>query len=216
LKKGTIELLEPRKTPRQARSTASVQAILEATVQVLLKDGKSVLTTTRVAERAGVSVGTLYQYFPNKNSLLQAVLKEHLDQVAAAMETACGAVHGASLSTMAETITSVFLAAKFRHLDASTVLYAISEDVEGRRIARMMHARVTKAMGEMFKTAGLAPTCDPVMLSSTLLSAMAGVSRLMLESGLPRTSLVAMQQELRVMVRAYLEASAKKPRNTSV
>ena len=74
-------VLEPRKSPVQARSTASVHAILEATIQVLLKVGKERLTTTRVASRAGVSVGTLYQYFPNKSALLQAALKRHLGEV---------------------------------------------------------------------------------------------------------------------------------------
>ena len=58
-------LYEPRKTPVQARSAASVAAILDATIQVLLRVGKEQLTTTLVAARAGVSVGTLYQYFPN-------------------------------------------------------------------------------------------------------------------------------------------------------
>ena len=71
-------VLEPRKSPVQARSAASVDAILEATIQVLLSIGKEQLTTTKVALRAGVSVGTLYQYFPNKSSLLQAVLRRHL------------------------------------------------------------------------------------------------------------------------------------------
>jgi AcrR family transcriptional regulator len=68
--------LEPRKTPVQARSTVTVEAIYEATFQVLLAvGGPERLTTTRVAERAGVSVGTLYQYFPNKQSLLFSVLE---------------------------------------------------------------------------------------------------------------------------------------------
>ena len=62
--------LDPRKSPVQARSAASVEAILEATAQVLLSVGKERLTTTLVASRAGVSVGTLYQYFPNKSALL--------------------------------------------------------------------------------------------------------------------------------------------------
>ncbi len=79
-------LLEPRKTPVQARSTASVDAILEATIQVLLDVGKERLTTTKVALRAGVSVGTLYQYFPNKSALLQAVLERHLREVAEVVE----------------------------------------------------------------------------------------------------------------------------------
>ena len=53
--------LKPRKTPVQARSEATVAAIFAATIQVLLSDGERRLTTTRVAERAGVSVGTMYQ-----------------------------------------------------------------------------------------------------------------------------------------------------------
>ena len=80
-------LLKPRKSPVQARSVATVEAILEATIQVLLSMGKERLTTTRVAFRAGVSVGTLYQYFPNKQSLLFAVLADHFDRVATAVET---------------------------------------------------------------------------------------------------------------------------------
>ena len=72
---------EPRKSPVQARSTASVDAILKATVQVLLKVGKEKLTTTRVAARAGVSVGTLYQYFPNKSALLRAAMRLHMEEV---------------------------------------------------------------------------------------------------------------------------------------
>jgi AcrR family transcriptional regulator len=54
-----------------------VEAISEATIQVLLSHGADRLTTTRVAERAGVSVGTLYQYYPKKQSLLFAVLVNH-------------------------------------------------------------------------------------------------------------------------------------------
>ena len=57
---------EPRKTPVQARSTVTVEAIYEATIQVLLSQGAERLTTTRVAERAGVSVGTLYQVLPEQ------------------------------------------------------------------------------------------------------------------------------------------------------
>jgi AcrR family transcriptional regulator len=77
--------LEPRKTPVQARSTVTVEAIYEATFQVLLAVGPDRLTTTRVAERAGVSVGTLYQYFPNKQSLLLSALEKHQDRVVSAV-----------------------------------------------------------------------------------------------------------------------------------
>src|ERR1019366_7406067 len=92
--------LEPRKTPVQARSTVTVEAIAEATIQVLLSHGTDRLTTTKVAERAGVSVGTLYQYFPNKQSLLFALLEDHLDKVSAAVEDACARARHLPLAAM--------------------------------------------------------------------------------------------------------------------
>ncbi|MGO3742812.1 TetR family transcriptional regulator [Kerstersia sp.] len=62
--------LNPRKNPQQARSEGLVAAILEAAAQVLAEEGAARFTTARVAERAGVSVGSLYQYFPNKAAIL--------------------------------------------------------------------------------------------------------------------------------------------------
>ncbi|MEG3143228.1 TetR family transcriptional regulator [Sphingomonas sp. RT2P30] len=59
-----------RKQPRQQRSAALVSAVLDAAVQVLTREGAARFTTARVAERAGVSVGSLYQYFPNKAAIL--------------------------------------------------------------------------------------------------------------------------------------------------
>ncbi|MGE7955856.1 TetR family transcriptional regulator [Pseudomonas sp. NPDC089530] len=59
-----------RKRPQQARSTELVAAILEAAIQVLAKEGAQRFTTARVAEKAGVSIGSLYQYFPNKAAIL--------------------------------------------------------------------------------------------------------------------------------------------------
>jgi AcrR family transcriptional regulator len=62
--------ISSRKRPKQARSTDLVAAILEAAAQVLAKEGSPRFTTARVAERAGVSVGSIYQYFPNKAAIL--------------------------------------------------------------------------------------------------------------------------------------------------
>jgi AcrR family transcriptional regulator len=208
LSKSAAIHFEPRKTPVQARSTASVRAIMQATIQVLLKDGKSKLTTTRIAQRAGVSVGTLYQYFPNKSSLLRALLQEHLDSVALAMETACEAAKGASLGRMAEVVISAFVQAKFRNIDASVSLYSVSDDAEGKRIARTMHARGIKAMTALLQTAHEKTVAEPEVVAATLLSAMAGVSRAMLEMGVTRSTMATMEKELTAMARAYLEASA--------
>lgn len=62
--------ISSRKSPKQARSAGLVATILEAAVQVLAKEGAQRFTTARVAERAGVSVGSIYQYFPNKAAIL--------------------------------------------------------------------------------------------------------------------------------------------------
>jgi AcrR family transcriptional regulator len=62
--------ISSRKQPKQARSTELVAAILDAAVQVLGKEGATRFTTARVAEKAGVSIGSLYQYFPNKAAIL--------------------------------------------------------------------------------------------------------------------------------------------------
>jgi AcrR family transcriptional regulator len=62
--------ISARKQPKQARSTESVAIILQAAAQVLAKEGAARFTTARVAEKAGVSVGSIYQYFPNKAAIL--------------------------------------------------------------------------------------------------------------------------------------------------
>ncbi|MGH8449891.1 TetR family transcriptional regulator [Pseudomonas sp.] len=62
--------ISSRKQPQQARSTELVAAILQAAIQVLAKEGATRFTTARVAEKAGVSVGSVYQYFPNKAAIL--------------------------------------------------------------------------------------------------------------------------------------------------
>ncbi len=71
--------LTPRKQPRQARARRTVEAIVEAAAQVFEREGYARATTDRIAERAGVSIGTLYQYFPNKDALLVALAQCHAD-----------------------------------------------------------------------------------------------------------------------------------------
>lgn len=72
---------EPRKKPRQARAQASYDAILEAAAQLFGQRGFTDTNTNLVAERAGVSIGTLYQYFPNKEALVVALNRRYTDDV---------------------------------------------------------------------------------------------------------------------------------------
>ena len=67
--------IKPRKAPRQARSAATVDAILEASAHILREGGLGALNTNAVAERAGASIGSLYQYFPNKDAILAEMIR---------------------------------------------------------------------------------------------------------------------------------------------
>lgn len=205
-------LLEPRKSPVQARSAASVGAILEATIQVLLAVGKERLTTTKVALRAGVSVGTLYQYFPNKSALLQATLKRHLGEVADAVELVCKEQKGKTPRQMVTALVSAFLEAKMKDGKKSVALYSVSSDVDGVTIAHQMASRFHKAVVRMLASAHEPLTTDPQIVASMLEGMMGGVSRRMLESGAPEKQLDAFRRELISVACAYIDAcSARVP-----
>jgi AcrR family transcriptional regulator len=204
-------LLEPRKSPVQARSAASVDAILEATIQVLLSVGKERLTTTRVASRAGVSVGTLYQYFPNKSALLQAVLKRHLTAVTEAVELACKEQKGRTLQQMVTALVTAFLDAKLRDAKTSVALYSVSSDVDGARIVQQVGVRSNKAIAQMLATASVPLTTDPQLVASVLQGTMAGVSRRLLESGAPEKQFEPMRRELIILTCAYVSACSAPP-----
>jgi AcrR family transcriptional regulator len=75
----------PRKAPSQERSRLTVEAILDAAAHVFEANGYSAGTTNRIAERAGVSIGSLYQYFPNKDAVLVALTERHIEEGAAAV-----------------------------------------------------------------------------------------------------------------------------------
>jgi AcrR family transcriptional regulator len=189
-----------------------VDAILEATVQVLLQVGKERLTTTGVASRAGVSVGTLYQYFPNKSSLLQAVLRRHFDAVTGAVERVCEEQKGTTLREMATALVSAFLEAKMQDVKTSVALYSVSSDVDGAKVVQQVGARMNKAMVQMLASSSEPLMTDPRLVASMLQGAMAGVSRRMLESGGAEKQFETLGRELTFLACAYLDAcSARLP-----
>jgi AcrR family transcriptional regulator len=84
-----------RRIPRQQRAQESCAAIFEAAAQILLRDGMAGLSTNRIAERAGVSIGTLYQYFPNKQAVLLAMGRRDIEETSAAVAAAVAAAAAA-------------------------------------------------------------------------------------------------------------------------
>src|SRR5262245_35498734 len=74
-------LTKPRKIASQERSRATVDALVEATARILIREGFDKASTNRIAEVAGVSVGSLYQYFPSKEALVVAVAERHHQEI---------------------------------------------------------------------------------------------------------------------------------------
>ncbi|RJL35324.1 TetR/AcrR family transcriptional regulator [Bailinhaonella thermotolerans] len=77
--------LRPRKTPRQQRSADTVERILQAAARVFVEHGYAAGTTNRIAEAANLSIGSLYQYFPNKDAILIQLVRRHIDDGTAAI-----------------------------------------------------------------------------------------------------------------------------------
>ena len=201
--------LEPRKTPVQARSTATVDAIYEATIQVLLSEGAERLTTTRVAERAGVSVGTLYQYYPNKQSLLFAVLEGHMNKVAEAVEAACEHARGKPLAEMVQDVVEAFVDAKMERTDISTALYRIAADVDGPALVRRAAQRSQKALEATLRTAPDAVFSQEKFTIQMLFAAMAGTTKSVLEAGASPAMVQNLRDNLVLLCQSYLASAAQ-------
>ena len=205
-----IIAFEPRKTPVQARSTVTVEAISEATIQVLLSHGTERLTTTRVAQRAVVSVGTLYQYYPNKQSLLLAVLENHLNNVMAKVEAACeGACHK-PLAQMMREMVEAFVDAKMDRADISVALYQVSADVGGPALLKRISQRSRKAVEAMLQTAQDIKAPPDKFAIDIMLAAMAGAMRSLLEAGPTSPTVRKSREQLVLLCQSYMAAATVK------
>jgi AcrR family transcriptional regulator len=208
---GAIARLQPRKRPVQARAVSTVDAISEATIQVLLGGGVDRLTTTRVAERAGVSVGSLYQYYPNKQSLLSAVLAAHLDRVASALEAACVQARNRPLAEMIRTVVEAFVDSKLERADISLALYRIAADAGGPALIKRLGQRSRKALESTLRTApDLAAPLDTFAIEM-MSAAMAGTTRHVLEAGASPAMIRSLRRHLVVLCHAYVSAAAAGP-----
>lgn len=201
-------LLQPRKTPRQARSAATIEAIRQATIQVLLAEGVARLTTTRVAERAGVSVGTMYQYFPHKQALLFGIVEKQFALIEEAICAASARLTGRDLKTIAEGLATAWLDAKMADIVSSRALYGVSGEFD---LSAHM-GRAAGLMTEMFDALlASAPDARFVDRRSTafMLTALLGGSvRVVMEADPSEQSLERLRRELPRACYAYLQSAS--------
>ena len=185
----------------------TVGAIFEATIQVLVSEGPLRLTTTRVAERAGVSVGTMYQYFPHKQALFYALNGRYLDVLAQKIEAACQAQHGSTIGRMVETLVASYWTAKTERPEVTRALYRSVVEIDNEALIEAFAARVDAATAAMLASASDAAFADLATVNLTLLATIFGTVRNVFERNLPVSDERAVQGQLVVMCNAYLEAA---------
>jgi AcrR family transcriptional regulator len=159
----------PRKRPRQARARATWDALLEAAAQLLAAHGLVRLTTNSVAERAGVSIGSLYQYFPNRDALMVALIERQQAQQAAALDAAFAVLPGPDLRA---TVTLLVRAAMAHHHADPLLATAIDHEELRLPVGRLLDATLDTAgsgLAVLFAAHRdeIAPL-DPVQAAATL------------------------------------------------
>jgi AcrR family transcriptional regulator len=117
--------IKPRKLPRQARAEATCDAILEAAAQIVAAGGLARFNTNAVAARAGVSIGSLYQYFPNKDAVMVALIHRGQQRQLEAVRVAIDSLEDANLPT---TIRRIVRAAMQHHRDNDLLASAIDHE----------------------------------------------------------------------------------------
>jgi AcrR family transcriptional regulator len=199
------EALNPRKKPQQRRSRVTIDTIFEATIQVLLASGLDKVTTIQIADRAGVSIGTLYQYFPNKRALMAAVVKRHVGQVVDATIVACKSVHGKTIGEMCATMMDAFVDAKTRRPEVSRALYLPSAAVNADAIVKEESMRCAVAVHDMLMTASDARFAQPQLVSGMLIASIVGPTRATIEAGGNRSTFQRLKLHLTALSVGYLK-----------
>ena len=199
----------PRKRPRQARSKVTVDTILDATTRVLVKLGFDGLTTNAVAATAGVSIGSLYQYFPNKEALVLALIERHVEQMNASILAELTRVANLPVAEAARCVVELTIRAHAIDPDLHRVL---TEQVP--RIGKLARLREMDEICHRMVAGLLAARRDEIAIRDPDLSAFILVSAI--ESVVHRAALLYPQKlrdprlvdETTLMVTRYLGVAA--------
>lgn len=152
-----------------------------------------------------MSVGSVYQYYPNRDALLAAVLEKHLLEVVEAVEHACGECHGKTVGEMASGFVVAFLAVKLRDPMVSKALYAIAAERGGAELVVRINSRMLAATAHMLTTATDACFEDPDLTASIAVHALFGPVRALLEGYASPEFGACLEQQLTLLLTAYLQ-----------
>lgn len=146
---GSNQQIAVRRRPRQGRSVMTVDAILEAAKQLFVRDGFDATSTTRIAAAAGVSVGSLYEYFTSKEALVAKLIKNHCDDLLERIAHAFASVEGQGVAAIVDAWVDTTVDAYAENLELHRVLLE-----QMGKVSRLHHLkRVSLAIADLLEQA---------------------------------------------------------------
>lgn len=201
--------LGPRKHPRQERSRQTVERILDAAAHIFGELGYRAATTNDIAARAGISIGSLYQYFPNKDALLVALADRHVEEVSAVLDVALAdaAARRPSLDQLATELIGLVV-----HLHESDRLHLLLAHEAPRtpelaQRLRVLFDRISTAVADHLERA--TPAMVDPLLTAALLVAMvdAAVHDVVIARPTAQDRRAAMTRTIELIMRAIAPAA---------
>ncbi len=196
------------KSPTQARSRATVEVLVQATTRVLLKEGYAACTTNKVAAEAGVSIGSLYQYFPNKEALVLAAMGAHQERLKSAMAVRLAELTTADLGTAVGEMIRAMLEVRWLQPKLQRVLFEQVPRVGSLKRLHEMHRdyepMVTAWLEANRERLGVA---DPSATAYVLIGAVEGVVERVLVERPNWLEVGVLEDHLARLVLSYLSAA---------
>jgi len=206
--KDRQDIVSQRRKPTQARARATMDMIFEATARIIERNGIAALNTNHIAERAGISIGSLYEYFPNKDAILIAMARQRLAEDERLVRQALAGPHADQNVSLARRAIHALVALHEHRPKVRRAIMAVhlahgfgSEHARPvQEIAELIVQRNTRLLGD--KTAAVLDHASLFVITRAVI----GVIRAAFEerSLLPGTT--SLEDELVRLVEAYLAA----------
>ena len=197
-----------RRVPTQRRSQERLERIARAAGELCAEVGADAVTMEGISARAATSIGSLYQFFPNKDALLHAVAERYVDDLTALLDASDSAdardIAGLPLETLVDALLEPFVAFHRAHPGYFAILFAPQGSEALRSVRGRLRDRLAQRVERLFDAR--APHLDPSKRHRLALTAVEATRALMqyIEVSVPRGDRRAMRGELHAMLVAYL------------
>lgn len=201
---------QPRRSPVQGRAQVTVEAILKAAAQILARHGPEAATTNAIAARAGVSIGSLYQYFADREALIVELVRRHVEEMQAVLARALAGLGDQPLPAAIEQLVAAIIAA---HQVSPRLHQALHQSLAGTRLdaidhfERQLEALVAGALAARVELA----LADPGLTAMLLVRALGGLIRTTLRREPERVNDPALASAMTGMILGTLERARRDP-----